>query len=270
MIRDLLEHLATVARGVAAVFAGVLPRRYWNALPQLPIGRLTMVSAIVTMACGWAIGVPGFFAYSERMGRIAAELTIKVAEAQLKGELPEDPALNVAPIQMSVLTPFAFALFTPVGLIATYLIVSGLARVTMGIVDQAIGDPILTGVDAIIHRTARRARHRRHHRAREREEGAEAVDRLYTGEWAGLTGVDFVVVASRRKPDWEEGAFVITSEKWYTLGAPFDLRLPEGLRTVYPLKEQTQNDVLRRGVPYELPPLSRAKRAPTSPREPRR
>ena len=49
-----------------------------------------------------------------------------------------------------------------------------------------------------------------------------------------------------------------------TLGEPFDRPLPQGLRTLYPLTAQTLGaDVLRKGVSYELPPLSPA---PTRPR----
>ena len=102
-------------------------------------------------------------------------------------------------------------------------------------------------------------RGRRAEAVRHRAEGPVVADRLYTGDWAGLEGVDFVVVASRRKPDWTRGTFVITSDKWYTLGDPFDLHLPQGLRTVYPLTEQKVMEVLRRGVAYELPPLFTAR-----------
>ncbi len=269
-MNSFLEHLGETGRAVLAVAAGVLPRRYWSVLLALPIRRFAIISALATMALGWAIFVPGFMAYSERVGTAMAKLTIEVAERQLKGELPQDERLNIAPIQASAFTPIAFAFLTPIGLVATYLIFSAFARIAACVADDAIGDPVLTGVDAVIHRTVTRARERQQRRVRERQEGAEVPDRLYTGDWAGLAGVDFVVVSSRRKPEWDEGGFVITSEKWYTLGAPFERQLPDGLRTIYPLTEQTRNDVLRRGVRYELPPLSRAKRALADPREPRR
>jgi hypothetical protein len=83
---------------------------------------------------------------------------------------------------------------------------------------------------------------------------------LYEGSCANLPGVDYVVVSARRKPGWEAGAFVMTPDQWYTLGTPFEMRTPDGrLRTVYPLTAQTNNEVLRRGVHYELPPLRRGK-----------
>jgi hypothetical protein len=65
-----------------------------------------------------------------------------------------------------------------------------------------------------------------------------------------------VIVASRRKPDWQPGVFIITAEKWYRVGESAERQMPGGLRMFYPLTEITDHEVLRRGVPYELPPLS--------------
>jgi hypothetical protein len=90
-------------------------------------------------------------------------------------------------------------------------------------------------------------------------EKADEPDRLYDGAWAGLEGVDYVVVAARRKPGWIKGTWVITGDGWFTLGEPFDRPMPNGLRTIYPLTLQTTTlDVLRKGVSCELPPLRRS------------
>ena len=49
---------------------------------------------------------------------------------------------------------------------------------------------------------------------------------------------------------------MITSEKWFRLGIPHERQMRGGLRTLYPLTEITDHEVLRRGIPYELPPVS--------------
>lgn len=60
------------------------------------------------------------------------------------------------------------------------------------------------------------------------------------------------------QPGWDSGAFVITRDKWYRLGGPVERQTPGGLRTLYPLTELRDHEALRRGVPYELPPVSGA------------
>ncbi len=92
------------------------------------------------------------------------------------------------------------------------------------------GDPILSGArlarpEAVHVATATRSV--RVERAR--LEGADEPDRRYDGEWAGLTGVDCVIVSARRKPDWTKGTFVITNDGWFTLGEPFDRPMPNGI-----------------------------------------
>lgn len=255
----MFDHLVGSACGVLAVFAAYLPSRYWPALAWLPIRNAALPSAILSIVAGAVVGLGGFLTYSERVGRETSALIVKAAEAQLTGRLPHDPSLNIAPVAVAALTPFAF-LITPLGLLATYLIVTGFARMITWVVHEPSGDPILTAIDTAIRRASGRARDALERHARESEEGAEEPDRLYVAEWAGVADADLVVVASRRKPEWEAGTFVITPEKWFVLRAPFDLRLPDGLRTIYPLKELTTNDVLRKGVSYELPLLRKARR----------
>jgi hypothetical protein len=247
----------SVVYGMVAVVASLLPARHWERFPALPMRKAVLPSAVLTIVAGAVVGLGGFLAYSDRVGRETGALIVKAAEAQLAGKLPNDPNLNAAPIAVAALTPFAF-LFTPLGLLATYLIVSGGARALSWVVDEPWGDPILTGIDAIGHRASGRARDSHRRRARERAEGVEVPDRLYPAAWADLTDADLVVVSSRRKPDWDKGTFVITPEQWYVLGEPFDRQLPEGLRTIYPLKELKTNDVMRRGVSYQLPPLRKS------------
>jgi hypothetical protein len=247
-------------RGLAAVPVAALPGRYWQRFPALPVEQRVLLSAVLTMLAGFAAGIPGFIAYAGRAGRIAADMTLAVAQQQNQGQLAPDPALNYAPFASMLFAPLAFALFTPLGLLSTYLVLSGLARVFGSVTLNPFGDPLLTGLDTLVRGTRTRTRARSARRHREREEGADVPDRLYEGAWADLPGVEYVVVSARRKPGWEPGTFIMTPDQWYTLGTPFDMRTPDGhLRTVYPLTAQTTNEVLRRGVHYELPPLRKAR-----------
>ena len=80
---------------------------------------------------------------------------------------------------------------------------------------------------------------------------------MRTGEWAGVPEFDYVVLAARKKSEWDTGAIILTSSDWYKLGAPFDMETPSGLRTAYPLKKMETVEVVRRGIQYELPHLPR-------------
>jgi hypothetical protein len=259
--RPWIDFLAAVSCGVAAVPAGLLPSRRWNALHRLPIERMAAVSAILTMTIGLVMGGRGFLDYARRAASAANDATFELAARQIRGEIPPDVSITTAaPVALSALSLVAFVLFTPLGLFSLYLVISGAARAVSCVVDDRFGDPILTGLDSLAARTRRRMSESSRRRVRERAEGPEVPDRLFTGEWAGLAGVTCVVVSSRRKPGWAAGVFVITSDRWFTIGEPFDLQMSGGLRTAYPLREQTTNEVLRKGVRYELPPLERAKR----------
>jgi hypothetical protein len=164
--------------------------------------------------------------------------------------------MSMLPAMMaSGLSPLAFFVATPAGWLTIYLGLTAVVRALAAWFDDPVGDPLLTGLDALQARGRAAARARRERVAQERAEGPEQPDRLHPAAWAGVSDAEFVVVSSRRKPDWTKGTFVITSGKWYTLGEPFPLDLPEGMRTIYPLAAQTGGEVLRRGVPYELPPL---------------
>jgi hypothetical protein len=65
------------------------------------------------------------------------------------------------------------------------------------------------------------------------------------------------VIASRRKTGWDAGTIVVTPGAWYRLGEPYDVDLPQGLRTAYPMTPIEMTAVLRRWVSYSLPALQR-------------
>lgn len=216
-----------------AILAGLLPKRHWEDV-DLPVRNLAFASALLTFWAGAALGITGYF---------------PAMEAALKGR-----EFTAPPVMLAVFLGYVFA--TPRGLVSLYLLLSGYFRVMSWWVAEPAGDPLLTGLDALVHRKRQSRQQRSQRDARHALEGAEEPDRRYAGEWAGLSAVDYVIVSARRKPGWTKGTWVITNDGWFMLGEPFDRPMPNGLRTVYPLTLQTNSlEVLRKGVSYELPPL---------------
>lgn len=240
---------------IGAVVVSVLPRRWWSRFPGLPLQTMVPVSGVLTILAGAALGIRGFFAYLARMSNAPAASILELSRLQVEGQLPETAAVSSVPAAMWAVAPVAFAFFTPIGLSAIYLVTSGWFRAASWWVDSPHGDPLLTGIDALIQRARHRSAARQVRQNRERDEGADEPDRRYPGAWADLAGIDFVIVAARRKAGWTPGTFVMTDEGWFTLGEPFDRPTPNGLRTIYPLTELQTLEVLRKGVPYQLPPL---------------
>lgn len=256
---ELWSMLDTAVRFVAAIPAGVIPRHYWRRLDTvLPVSRAALPSAIASFLLAFAMAIPAFFQYTEANAALAADAMLRATgwRATPAGEAAPSEAGALAAWFSGYLSPIAFLFFTPVGLVSFYLAVTGWFRVVSAYVDDARGDPVLTAIDAVVRRTWQRTQARRAQRDRERLEGPEVPDRLVPGRAAGFLDADYVVVASRRKPEWQPGAFIITSEKWFRLGTPVERQMPGGLRTFYPLTEITDHEALRRGIPYELPPVS--------------
>ena len=259
-----------------AIGAGVvslLPRRYWSRFDGLPLQTMVPVSGVLTILAGAALGIRGFFAYLARLSGSPAASILEVSRLQVEGQLPETAAVSAVPAAMWAVAPVAFAFFTPIGLFAIYLVTSGWFRAASWWVESPHGDPLLTGIDALIQRTRHASAAKQVRQSRERAERADEPDRRYPGAWADLADADFVIVAARRKADWTAGTFVITPDGWFTLGHPFDRPMPQGLRTIYPLTALTTMEVMRRGVAYELPPLRpylrRRSDSPAEPSKPR-
>jgi hypothetical protein len=236
-----------------AIPCALLPKRYWQSF-DLPMANMAPVSSWVTMIGGFVVGVPGYFAYLEGLRNVRAASILEISKAQVAGTLPETEAVSAIPSVIYMTAPLQFML-TPLGLLAAYMVLSGLTRVVSSLIDEAHGDPLLTGVDALWRKLFTTQQQRSVRVAREQLERMDEPDRRYNGEWAGLAGVDFVIVAARRKPEWTKGTWVITDDGWFVLGEPFDRPMPNGLRTVYPLTAQTTLEVVRKSVPYQFPPL---------------
>ena len=246
-MRSLLDRLL-------AIPCALLPKRYWQSI-DLPVPNSAALSSWLTIMTGFALGIPGFFAYLERMRNVSSVSILEISKAQVAGTLPETEAVSAIPMAMGALAPLTFALFTPLGLFCSYLVASGLVRVAGSYVGEAHGDPLLTGIDSLWRKVFTTQQQRSVRVERQKLERMDEPDRRYGAEWAGLTGVDFVIVSSRRKPGWDKGTWVTTDDGWFVLGEPFDRPMPNGLRTVYPLTAQNTLEVVRKSVPYQLPPL---------------
>ena len=142
--------------------------------------------------------------------------------------------------------------------LALYFFVAGIARALSAFIDEPVGDPILTGIDTVILRRVTAARAARARSTREALEGPEVGDRLVEAKAAGFDDADFVVIASRQKPEWTKGTVVaVDGDKWYRLREPVTRDTVNGLRYLYPIAESNDLEVIRRRVDYELPPVSR-------------
>jgi len=242
-----------MAEWMGAVVAGAVPRRLWHRLePPLPLAATAVPAGLFTFVLGFVIGVPGFFAYATRAADLHNQWMLQSISRVAASDVHD---VTMGPVAISMLTFFAFLFLTPVGLLTGYLITTGAIRAVSAMVDDPRGDPILsaahwsaTALAGAMKRGARR-------RGREQLEGPEVPDRLVTGDSVGLTA-DYVVIASRRKPEWEAGAIILTSTDWYRLGTPIEAEIERRLRTLYPLTKLEAVEVVRRGIQYELPRLS--------------
>jgi hypothetical protein len=243
------EAVGPLGRALLGFGAAFLPKRLWGRWDgQIPIRAASLLAAIATICGSFAVGVPGFFEYAMAISAHGVDTALQQGPAQ-------EFAFGGA-IGMSALSLFAFLFLTPKGWLTLYLGLTGLARFGAATVEEPFGDPLLTGLDALSGRARAALRDDTARRERERLEGPAVSDVLLTGRDGGAPEADFVVVASRRKPGWEPGVFVVTPERWYRIGKPFDRRYPNGLRVLYPLTEVGAAEILRRSVAYDLPRLS--------------
>jgi hypothetical protein len=235
---------------MGGVFAAFLPARHWSRW-DVPTAPLAAVSAICTAAAGFLLGFGGFMRYAARVGETLAPLATE-----------DGGGIFSIGMGISILSLPTFAFFTPLGLLSTYLFVSGIARSAMAVAGVPGGDPILALADGLI-------RPRLRDRAREEAaaeraalEGPAVADVLAPGADVGFPDAEWVVIASRLKPGWECGVFVVTTDRWWRIGAACDRRLADGLRALYPLHAVAAVEVIRRSVFYDHPLLSALHAAP--------
>jgi hypothetical protein len=261
-----LDALLSTALFIAAIPAGLAPRRYWPSIDvHVPVFRAALLSAIATFFLAAIISVPAFFQYLHAAVAPAGEKMLDLYG--LKGRTGvSSPESTTAAIQLVQITtpmlPFLFIFTTWQGLISLYLTLTGALRMVAWYIDDPWGDPALTMVDNVVRRAWTASRERDARILRERREGTAVPDVLMTGADVGLADADLVVIASRRKPEWDAGAIVVTDDKWFKLGAAVEQQMPGGWRTLYPLTELHHHEVLRRAVRYTLPALKGRQRWP--------
>lgn len=233
---------------LVGVFRCFLPVRYWQEMR-----RGAYLSIILTAALGVRIGYAGFFERASQAGREGATLALKVGSpgGGVKG-MDQTEAVAAA-LMGNALTPLAFFLFTPLGWLADYLVISAVFRGFTLAVDNPWGDPLLTIIDNAVR--GRRADARAKQQAAERElaEGPEVPDSILECRKFAGKEADFVVVASRRKGGWTPLTTVIAGSVRLRVGDPMERNVNGLLRTCYPLKVIRDLQVDRRIVHYDWP-----------------
>jgi hypothetical protein len=246
--------MSAIMRFIAAMFAVLLPYRHWPRLPVgLPVESAAFASGLATALAGAAIGIPGFIEH--------AHATTSLGLDAMLHKVFTDPnaGYNQGLVQgFAGLSIFTFLLLTPKGVLTLYAVVSGTLRMGGAWFDDPIGDPILTGVDALALRTIGAAREKRERRTREALEGPEIADRVVTSAAAAISDCDLVVVSSRRKPGWDRGVVVLTTDDCYRIGMPVERTVHGRLRTLYPLTLHRDFEAIRKSVRYDLPRIAKA------------
>jgi len=233
---------------LVGVFRCFLPVRYWQEMR-----RGAYLSIILTAALGVRIGYAGFFERASQAGQEGAALALKVG-APGGGVKGMDQTEAVAAALMgNALTPLAFFLFTPLGWLADYLVISAVFRGFTLAVDNPWGDPLLTLVDNAVRGRRADTLAKEQAAARELAEGPEVPDQILECRKFAGKEADFVVVASRRKEGWTPLTTVIADSVRLRVGDPLERNVNGLLRTCYPLKVIRDLQVDRRIVPYDWP-----------------
>jgi hypothetical protein len=188
-------------RFIVAMFAAILPRRWWPPIERhLPVRQAAVMSGIATFLLAIAIGLPAFLAFAQANAGRAIDMMLEATGWR-------SPTTGASPVSVEAAQAswvggfpaiFVFAFFTPIGLLATYLAFTGWFRAISPVFDDARGDPLLTMIDAVALRWRGRRDERRATEARHRLEGEEVADRVMSGASAGIPGAEIVVVTSSR------------------------------------------------------------------------
>lgn len=235
---------------LVGVLRCLLPARYWHEMR-----RGAYFSIFLTAALGVRIGYAGFFERARRAGEEGAALALKLGApggASGVGGLSQTEAVAAA-LMGNALTPLAFFLFTPLGWLADYLVLSAVFRGFTLAVDNPWGDPILTLIDKLVRGRREVSAAERQAAERERAEGPEVPDQILECRKFAGKEADFVVASSRRKDGWTLATTVVVNSVRLRLGEPRDMTIEGFLRACYPLKVIRDIQVDRRIVHYEWP-----------------
>jgi hypothetical protein len=211
------------------------------------------LAAIVTLLAGVTIGAIGFLRLAQQAASANNALMLEIAGRQGSGAMGGQDITGAAPVALTMLSAITFAIGTPLGWLATYLVLTGLVRGLAAAVGERRGDPVVGLMRRLIERWRLRRREAKTQAAYEALAGPEVADRVVAAERFGIAGAALVVVASRPKPDWTPGTVLDCGDRWLAVGEAIQRSLPVGLRTLYPLVDMPASSVFRRIVRYELP-----------------
>lgn len=238
-----------------AMAASLLPSRLWGRLPEaFQMTKAAFASGLATFFLAAAIGLPGFHYHAKVRVSETNAMILKLAERQIaSGMKAGDPREVKFETGINMFAIFSFLLLTPTGWVTIYLGGTGAFRTIAAWFDDPVGDPVLTGIDEILWRQGDRMRMTTARLRRAALEGPETRDRIVSGAKAGIPGCDLVIVSARRKPGWERGVAVYTQNACYRIGEPVERLVAGKLRTLYPLTEHTDLEVVRKSVNYHMP-----------------
>jgi hypothetical protein len=211
------------------------------------------LAAIVTLLAGVTIGEIGFLRFAQQAASANNTLMLEIAGRQGSGAMGGQDITGAAPVALTMLSAITFAIGTPLGWLATYLVLTGLVRGLAAAVGERRGDPIVGLIRRLIVRWHLRRREAKTQAAYEALAGPEVADRVVAAERFGIADAALVVVASRPKPDWTPGTVLDCGDRWLAVGEAIQRSLPVGLRTLYPLVDMPASSVFRKIVRYELP-----------------
>jgi hypothetical protein len=258
-VRALAGELLGVVTWIAGVAAATLPKRWWPMLDAyVPATDSASISAILTILIAGAVGVPGFISHVTEQVSLNNSAILAAAEGQASrpasAETVSENEWGRMFVGVSSLSIFTFIFLTPAGVTSTYLGISGTWRGIAAAVDDPFGDPILTGVDVLVLGGLRRTRSGFARNRRGMLEGPAVADRVVRASSIGVAGADLVIVAARRKPQWDVGTVVDTGDDWFRVASIEERTIGGRLRTLYGLTAHRDSEAIRRAVRYEMPP----------------
>lgn len=210
-------------------------------------------AAVVTLLSGVVVGEIGFLRFGRQVASDNNTLMLEIAARQSSGTLGGQEITGAAPVALSMLSAITFAIATPLGWLAMYLVLTGLVRSVAAAVGERRGDPVVALAVGIVARRRSRRAASREIAAHDALAGPEVADRVVTPARVGIESADLVIVTSRPKPDWTPGTVLECGDLWLSVGPAEQRSLAVGLRTLYPLSHLPEAAVIRRVIRYELP-----------------
>ena len=169
---------------------------------------------------------------------LGIEYLSNVARIEAAAALDSGAAVTNRDLQLALvaLGPFAY-LFSPLGLLLEYVIVTGVFRLAALVASgRPVGDPLVSGFAWLI----RAVRSKRVERQRLRELGPERPDRIIEHEKEGL-----LVLCSREKAEWDERVTIQFGERFYRLAHREERPYGKWTAIAYVLRPTQPGEVIR-------------------------